>query len=93
MRNKNRKRLGIDGNPQTIKKGKTYMINSASAVDNPVLILAGYNSNREMVMYNLHAGEFTIPADSDVTDIKVMLWESFDEYHPDRACADKKTVE
>lgn len=74
--------LGIDGNPQTIKKGKTYMINSASAVDNPVLILAGYNSNREMVMYNLHAGEFTIPADSDVTDIKVMLWESLTNITP-----------
>lgn len=74
--------FGIDGNPQTIKKGKTYMINFASAVNNPALILAGYNSNREMVIYNLHAGEFTIPSDSDVTDIKIMLWESLTNITP-----------
>ena len=74
--------LGIDGNPQTIEKGKTYMINFASAVNNPALILAGYNSNREMVIYNLHAGKFTIPSYSDVTDIKIMLWESLANITP-----------
>ena len=69
-------KLGIEGNPQTIEKGKAYYINYTSAAENPVLILAGYNNSGAMVLCELNAGKFEIPSGSDVTDIKIMLWNS-----------------
>lgn len=75
-------KLGIDGNPQTIEKGKAYYINYTSAAANPALILAGYNSKGEMIICNLYADKIEIPSDSEVTDIKVMLWENLNSLVP-----------
>ena len=75
-------KLGIDGNPQTIEKGKTYYINYASDTENPALILAGYNSSGAMVTCKTHTNKIEIPSDSDVTYIKVMLWENFGNLVP-----------
>ncbi len=75
-------KLGIEGNPQTIEKGVTYYINHVSATANPTAILAGYNSSGEMVMFKQHADKIEIPSDSDVTDIKIMLWESLGNLTP-----------
>ena len=75
-------KLGIEGNPQAIEKGKTYYINYTSAAENPSLILAGYNGNHEMIICDLQANKFEISAESDVTEIKVMLWENLGNLAP-----------
>lgn len=75
-------KLGIDGNPQIIEKGKAYYINYSSKTKNPSLIIAGYNSSGAMVMCDLNANEFEIPADSDIADIKIMLWENLGSLVP-----------
>lgn len=68
-------KTGIDGNPEKIEKGKTYYINRSSSKENSVLILAGYGNDGELTMYDLDAEKFEIPSDSNITDIKIMLWE------------------
>lgn len=75
-------KLGIDGNPQTVEKGKAYYINYMSTSANPAVIVAGYNSSGAMVMCDLHADKIEIPSDSNVTDIKVMLWENLGNFVP-----------
>ena len=75
-------RLGIDGAPQTIEKGRTYYINYTSETENPTLIIAGFDSSHRMIMCDLQADKFEIPSDSNVTDIKIMLWKNLKDIVP-----------
>lgn len=75
-------KLGIEGNPQAIEKGRTYYIAYTAAAENPALILAGYNGSGAMVMCELDADKFEIPSGSDVKEIKIMLWENFAKLIP-----------
>lgn len=68
-------KLGIEGNPQTLEKGKAYSIHYMSTAANPTVILAGYDNSGKMVICNLHADKIEIPAGSTVTKIKIMLWD------------------
>lgn len=75
--------LGIEGNPQAIETGKVYYVNYTSAAENPTLILAGYSSSGEMVICEfLGTNKFEIPTGSDISEIKIMLWENFSNLVP-----------
>lgn len=74
-------KLGIEGNPQIIEKGKQYYVNFASSKANPTIIIAGYNNNG-MVFCDTSTNIINIPKDSSVTNIKIMLWENLGNLVP-----------
>ena len=70
-------RLGIEGSPEYIEKGKQYYVNFVSSKSNPTVIIAGYDNSGRMVFCDTSTKIINIPKDSTVTSIKVMMWENF----------------
>lgn len=70
-------KVGIDGNPTTLEKGKTYLINSVSDGGDYVVIAAGY-SGGEMAFCKLSEDSFTAAADS----VKLMMWKDIRSMTP-----------
>lgn len=84
-------KLGIEGNPEKIEKGKQYYVNYESSKANPTIIIAGYGNNG-MVFCDTTTNIINIPKDSPVTKIKIMMWESFKNMTP-LTSALEKTVQ
>ena len=74
-------KLGIDGNPEKIEKGEQYYVNYESSKANPTIIIAGYYNN-ELVFCDTTEKTFSIPKNSPVTKIKIMMWENLENAIP-----------
>ncbi len=70
-------KLGIEGSPENIEKGKEYYVNFASSIPNPTVIIAGYDNSGRMVFFDPNTYIIKVPSDSTVTSVKVMLWDEF----------------
>lgn len=68
-------KVGIDGNPTYLEKGKTYLINSVSDGGEYVVISAGY-SGGEMTFCKLGEDRFTVPQSGAASSVKLMMWKN-----------------